>query len=288
MSRNYYYLVAGLPDLMLDQERKDFSLPSLKEEVRENVHPDDYKLVEFLHLPYDNENFLNYLLKRVLDFSELGSFGKPVFENLDDSIAELPEYMQEFYRNHTGKGIAEEDEENNPVDSPAETAKKHPEVLLQEKFYAIATSHSNRFLREWFTFIRDFSNILTAVNCRRLGKDPINQLVGDGPLVEVLARSQAADFGLRREIDYLDKLLQIIELPGVLDRERKLDLVKWEVADELTVRDYFNINAILAFFVKAGIVYRWKKLDAKIGEELFKRLVDDLKATYSMPSEFVR
>ncbi len=92
MMRNYYYLVAGLPELLLDQERKDFSVNALKEEVKDNVHPSDYKLVEFLHLPYDNENFLNQLLKRGLEFSDMGNIEKSIFDELDDNIAELPQH----------------------------------------------------------------------------------------------------------------------------------------------------------------------------------------------------
>lgn len=284
MMRNYYYLVAGLPELLMDQDRKDFSVNALKEEVKENIHPNDYKLVEFLHLPYDNENFLNQLLKRGLEFSDMGNIDKSILDELDDNIAELPTYMQDFYYQYTGKQRSPELEVEEPEDDKDDSfaIEKHPEVQFQEKFFDLAINSKNQFINQWFQFIRDFNNILAALNCRRMGTDSARHIVGNYPLIEILTKSQAADFGLKREIDYLDKLVQISEIQDVLERERKFDLLKWDMATELTTWDYFNINFILAFFVKAGIIHRWLKLDAKTGEELFKRLFDDLKTSYNL------
>jgi len=91
---------------------------------------------------------------------------------------------------------------------------------------------------------------------------------------------------LKHEIDYIDRLIQTTDLSDVLERERKLDLIRWDTSVELTTWDYFNINFILGFFIRAGIVHRWLRLDAKTGEELFKRLFDDLKSSYNLSEKF--
>ncbi|MGD9978778.1 MAG: DUF2764 family protein [Bacteroidales bacterium] len=284
MMRNYYYLVAGLPELLMDQERKDFSVNALKEEVKDNIHPSDFKLVKFLHLPYDNENFLNQLLKRGLEYSDMGNIEKSIFDELDENVSILPPYMQDFYYQITGKQKSEDAEVDEPEAEKDDSflVEKLPEVLFQEKFFDLAVKSNNQFLAQWFMFIRDFSNVLSAINCRRLGIDPAKHLVGSYPLVEVLEKSQSADFGLKQEVDYIDRVIQISEITDIIERERKFDLLKWDMATELTTWDYFNINFILAFFIKAGIIQRWLKLDAKTGEELFKRLFDDLKASYNL------
>lgn len=283
MMRNYYYLVAGLPELIMDQDRKDFSVNAIKQEVRENVHPSDYNLVEFLHLPYDNDNFLNKLLNRGLDFNELGTIDQSLFDELDEHISELPHYMQDFYYRYTGKKRSSDETDDEPTDRlDLFEVEKLPEVKFQEAFYDHALSQRNSFIRYWFSFQRDFNNVLTALNCRRMGTDPTRQLVGNNWLTEILAKSQAADFGLKREVDYIDRLIQVIDIPDVLERERKIDLLKWDMSVELTTWDYFNINFILGFFVRAGIVHRWLNLDAKTGEELFKKLFDDLKSSYNL------
>lgn len=287
MMRNYYYLVAGLPELIMDQDRKDFSVNALKQEVKEQVSSSDYRLVEFLHLPYDNDNFLNKLLNRGLEFNDLGSYEKFVFDELDENINQLPQYMQDFYYRFTGKQRSADDavdQDEQPKD--IFEVEKLPEIRFLESFYDLALSQNNDFIRYWFSFTRDFNNVLTALNCRRLGVDPATQLVGNNWLTEVLVKSQAADFGLKREVDYIDRLIQATDITDVLERERKLDLIKWDMSVEFTTWDYFNINFILGFFVRAGIVHRWLKLDAKTGEELFKKLFDDLKSSYNLSEKF--
>lgn len=287
MMRNYYYLVAGLPELIMDQDRKDFSVNALKQEVKEQVSSSDYRLVEFLHLPYDNDNFLNKLLNRGLEFNDLGSYEKFVFDELDENINQLPQYMQDFYYRFTGKQRSADDAVDQDV-QPKDIfeVEKLPEIRFLESFYNLALSQNNDFIRYWFSFTRDFNNVLTALNCRRLGVDPATQLVGNNWLTEVLVKSQAADFGLKREVDYIDRLIQATDITDVLERERKLDLIKWDMSVEFTTWDYFNINFILGFFVRAGIVHRWLKLDAKTGEELFKKLFDDLKSSYNLSEKF--
>lgn len=287
MMRNYYYLVAGLPELIMDQDRKDFSVNALKQEVKEQVSSSDYRLVEFLHLPYDNDNFLNKLLNRGLEFNDLGSYEKFVFDELDENINQLPQYMQDFYYRFTGKQRSADDAVDQDV-QPKDIfeVEKLPEIRFLESFYDLALSQNNDFIRYWFSFTRDFNNVLTALNCRRLGVDPATQLVGNNWLTEVLVKSQAADFGLKREVDYIDRLIQATDITDVLERERKLDLIKWDMSVEFTTWDYFNINFILGFFVRAGIVHRWLKLDAKTGEELFKKLFDDLKSSYNLSEKF--
>ena len=114
------------------------------------------------------------------------------------------------------------------------------------------------------------------------------QLLGDGPIVEALQRSQAADFGLRQEVDYIDRLLQLAELPDVAERERRIDLLRWDMADELSTWDYFNVNFILAFFAKAIILHRWAAIDSQQGNQMFDRLFADLKASFSIERAFAK
>lgn len=287
MAREYYYLVAGLPDIFLDQERKDFNLVKVKEEMQELMHPDDFELVELLFLEYDNFNFLNFLLKRKQEFNELGKFPPEAYNEFEEYFEKFPKYIKDFYSIHQGKAI-EDDESEDLDDFSDEKVEKNPEVRFQELFYRFINRFDNQFVKKWFSFQRDFYNILTALNCRKQGLEIASQMVGGGSLVETLVRSQAPDFGIKKEIDYLENLLQITELSDIIERERRLDFLKWDMADEITTFDYFSIEVILAFYIKAGIVYRWIKLDKKIGAEMFKRLVNDLRKTYELPKEFAQ
>jgi len=288
MAREYYYLIAGLPDLFLDQERKDFNFVKLKEEMQELLHPDDYKLVELLFLEYDNFNFLNFILERKQAFNPQGKFQPDIYDEFEENIDSFPDYIKNFYLISKGKAISSEEETEETTDYSGEKIEKNPEVRFQESFYNYIKRFDNKFINEWFSFLRDFNNILTAISCRKHSMDIAPQMVGGGDLVETLTRSQAPDFGIKKEVEYLESMLQLTDSSDIIERERKLDMIKWDMADNITTFDYFTIERILAFIIKAGMVYRWIKLDAKIGEEMFKKLVKDLRETYELPKDFAK
>lgn len=285
MSQNYYFLVAGLPELFLDQETKDFNIERILEEFREHLSPKDYELIEFINLPYDNENFLNAVLQRKREFSPLGKFGKELYEELIENISLFPMYFQEFHSNFTGK-VLDEDAAEEPEDIfDGERIEKGHEVRFNELFFAYARKNKNWFVNKWYSYLLELQNILTAITCRNKGIEVEPHLVGKGETQEALARSQAPDFGLKRDIDYIDKLIAIAEIPDIIDRERRIDLLKWEMVNELTIWEYFSTEFVLGFMVKAQIVYRWSKLDPNVGKDMFSKLMDDLRKTFAMPTE---
>lgn len=286
MGRNYYYFVAGLPDLFIDQERKDFNLLRVKEEAMEFLHPSDYSLVELLYLTYDNENILNHLHNRKLNFNTLGKFPEEMYEEFEENLNEFPSYVAKFHNFIKGNQAEDEEQDEERTLFDSEQTPKNNEVKFYELFYAYINSMGNQFLSNWFQFLRNFNNILTAISCRNMGISSQNQLIGNGVVVEALNRSQAPDFGLKQEVEYIEALLQITEVTSIIERERRLDMLKWDMADEMSTFDYFNINRILAFFIKAGIVHRWMKLDPKVGAELFQKLTTELKESYTLPKEF--
>ena len=56
LKRNYYYLVAGFPDIVLDQKKIPFSLAELKQELKYHLHADDYRL----HPPFYSIGYRTY------------------------------------------------------------------------------------------------------------------------------------------------------------------------------------------------------------------------------------
>lgn len=64
--------------------------------------------------------------------------------------------------------------------------------------------------------------------------------------------------------------------PNLLEKEHKLDRIRWAEADELSTFDYFNADTLLAYLVKVDIVARWARLDERTGREMLRRLISDL------------
>ena len=135
------------------------------------------------------------------------------------------------------------------------------ENTLGADFYAKAADSKNRFIREYFDFDARLRNIKVNYLAKRLGKK------GDDYLVEL----PDADFEEEQQIK------AILENADFVDREEKMDELKWEKASDIACMDYFNMNAILAFLVKAKTVQRWAELDPDKGQEMFEKLVAEIR-----------
>ena len=137
------------------------------------------------------------------------------------------------------------------------------EQTLGPDFYAKAAESKNRFIREYFDFDGRLRNMKVNYLAKRLGKD------GKAFLVDL----PEADFEEGKQIE------EILADADFVKREQKMDELKWEKASDIARMDYFNMNAILAFLVKAKTVQRWAELDTAKGEEMFRKLVKEIRGT---------
>ena len=137
------------------------------------------------------------------------------------------------------------------------------EDSLGTEFYEKAAKSKNRFIREYFDFDARLRNMKVNYLAKRLGKQ------GDSYLVEL----PEADFEEGKQIQ------EILADADFVEREQKMDELKWEKASDIARMDYFNMNAILAFLVKAKTVQRWAELDAEKGQEMFHKLVKEIRGT---------
>lgn len=137
------------------------------------------------------------------------------------------------------------------------------ETSLNGDFYAKAAASKNRFLREYFDFDGHLRNMKVDYLAKRLGKK------GDSYRVVL----PEADFEEEGRIRF------IFENPDFVVREQQIDELKWEKAEDIARMDYFNMNTILAFLVKAKMVQRWAELDKAKGQEMFQRLVKEIRGT---------
>ena len=137
------------------------------------------------------------------------------------------------------------------------------ENTLGTGFYTKAAASKNRFIRDYFDFDGRQRNMKVEYLAKRLGKESDPYLVN----------FEEADFEEEKQI------ADILENADFVLREQKMDELKWEKASDIARMDYFNMNAILAFLVKAKTVQRWAELDKEKGEEMFRKLVKEIRGT---------
>lgn len=117
------------------------------------------------------------------------------------------------------------------------------------------------FLEAWFDLNLNMRNVLAAHTARRLGWDPANYVVGEGPVVERLRSDKTKDFVVYRMNWDICQRLCTSQKVNIAKRERIVDLFKWNWLEEQCFRNVFDIERLLCFYLQLSIVERWVKLD---------------------------
>jgi hypothetical protein len=271
MSRSYYYLVAGLPDLLLDESRNVAPLREWLGEIEPQLEGGDRPLLRVVRYPYDNRNIVAALEGGQGEHDERGVFGA------DELAAEikhpegLPAYALTFLEAHReGRqafaGLTATDQ-------------------LAWLFYEEMFGHANGFVREWFLFDCNLRNLLAALAVReaaeRSSQDARAALAGAivcrTDVTEQILKSTAPDFGLAGMAPWSARVLALPR-GDLVASEKGVDLLRWQTLDELTVFSYFGVETVLAFCLKLAMVERWMGLDAAEGKGLLEKLVDELRS----------
>lgn len=263
----YYCLVAGLKEYSLDADTKGFEAKAIVGEILDGVSASDAAQVRLLYGYYDCENIASLRAGRSAH-NPLGNFTREELEEEVKAPKRLPAAVGRVLRAYADP----EGEDAEEVD----TAQRF-ETALFDAYYATCSRAKSRFLREWSEFDRTLRNVTAAVTARAAGRPVEEVTVGGGDVVEQLERSSAADFGLRGELPYIDAVIAAVnDEANLLEKEHKIDLIRWNEAEELATFDYFNINTILSYLVRINIVARWTRLDEKRGREMLGRLLAQL------------
>ncbi len=261
----YYSLVAGLKEYSLDSEAKGFDAKAIVEEILEGVSAKDAEAVKLLYGYYDCENIISFRSGRTAH-NPLGILSR---EQIEDRVA-----CDELLPDAIAQVVASYSDNLSDIDGGVKFEK-----ALFGAYYGECAESSCSFLRRWAETDRNIRNISTAVVARTKGIAVEDVVVGDGYIVDQLTKSSAADFGLRGELSYIDGLISAInDEVNMVEKEHKIDLIRWDESTELLSFDYFNINMIMSYLVKVNIVARWAILDPKRGRELFDAMVGDLSA----------
>lgn len=271
-SAEYYYLVAGLREWTLDSDTKGFDVREIVDEILVELTKSDREAVRLLYAYYDCENIIARRAQR----DRYNQLGNLTVEQIDEVLNQrryslLPERVAKVVKLYVEVDDEERDEEFVPTE--------RFEKAVFEAYYEDLAHSKCRFLNGWGEFDRNLRNIAAAVAAREAGRSVADVVVGEGDVVEQLKRSSAADFGLRGELQYIDAVIAAVsDEKNIVEKERKIDAIRWSEAEEIAVFDFFNINFILSYLVKVNIVARWTLLSPEVGREMLNRLMNELDA----------
>lgn len=275
----YYYLVAGLPELSLEDSKLSYTVADFRTEFYPYLSGEDKKLMDLFYLKFDNVNVLKLLKDKDASIDLRGNFSAEELMGYISRMKEGDEVSESVFPSYLSAFISEYFSMSAGDDVLYENR-------LTALYYAYAMKCKNRFVSSWFSFNLTVNNILAALTARKFKMEVAPLIVGDTEVCEILRTSNARDFGLGSEVEYLEQLVKISETSELLDRERKIDQLRWDWMEEATFFDYFTVERLFVFLQQLEMIERWISLDKERGSQMFRSMIAALKDEVQIPAEF--
>lgn len=274
---SYYYLISGLPEVKLSDSKAKYDINEITQNILSNLSDKDIKLFNYFIYQNDNKNLVNAIALSKGLFSPYSVHLEPSIFSKEEiqkyaNLSNLPNYMAKFL----------EDNKNTEWENI-----RHIENSLLSLYYEEMIQTGNAFIREYALFMRNLKNILAALNGKALGfsGDEISkELIGDYPLIYALTKSSAADFGLGREIPYINNIIDTFNSSDKADpynlENVECSLVN-EFLDRLTSIKSFTTDNLFAYYVNLTYAVSINIRNEEEGKKHLQTLVNSLKSEAS-------
>lgn len=273
---NYYYLVAGLPEVAFDGSKQVYSIDDFREDIYPHLSAEDKRLIDLFFLARDNENLMKILKGGAeVELARIGCYSQEQLLDIVSSVKNgdvrdagvhsyLYDFLEQYFASEQSEHIMWSD-------------------VLSARYYEYAMSSSNKFIAQWFTFNLDVNNLLVALTARKYKLSVADVVIGNNEVAEALRTSAARDFGLSGTLDYLEAVQRMAENDKLQEREHQLDEMRWKWLDDNSAFCYFSVEVLFLFLQKLDIVARWAALDADKGMQRYTELINDLKGGIELP-----
>jgi len=246
----YYALISGLPDLSFEDAKMPYTVEEFKLQLNEILSVSDKKLVDDLFLKYDNDNLLAFLRNKDAVFDAKGAFSREEIAEMVQEIREvehplnkkIPPYFKVFVPDFTAGNEA--------------LYKLFWEDQLASLYYDYLGHSKNKFVRDWAELNLNINNVLIALTCRRNGTAYVPYIVGNNEVAENLRTSNARDFGLTDIFEQFDPVRRIDEESDLMEKEYKIDRLRWTWMDEENFFNYFTIERVIGYLFKLQLLER--------------------------------
>ncbi|MCF0174731.1 MAG: DUF2764 family protein [Bacteroidales bacterium] len=136
---------------------------------------------------------------------------------------------------------------------------------LTREFYIEASKSPLKLVRDYFDF---------DLNVRNEKVKYLNKELGRPADMDVIVLDPDASF------EDAPKAEKALAAGDILSREKALDNLYWAKISDLTIFNYFDIEAVIGYILKLKIVQRWAILDPETGREMFRRIVGEVRGTF--------
>ena len=270
----YYYLISGLPEVKLSDSKAKYDINEITQSILSGLSSKDAKLFNYFIYQNDNKNLANAIALSKGLFSPYNIHLEPSFFSKEEiqkyaNISNLPNYMAKFL----------EDNKNTEWENIRQI-----ENSLLNLYYEEMIKDGNAFIREYALFMRNLKNILAALNGRALGfsVDAIaKELIGDYPLINALTKSTAADFGLVKEIPYINNIIETFNSSDKAD-PYNMENIECSLVNEFLERatsiKSFTTDNLFAYYINLTYAVSINGRNEEEGKKHLETLVNSLKS----------
>ena len=260
---SYYYLIASLPELDLNDVSLKIDVEEHLDIVFRNLSGGDREIARYIVLQNDNHNLINVLLEKFHDIPSTNPLipcliPTEEIKDYQNRLSDLPDYMSQFLIQNKGKldlirpsGIEE---------------------TLLLNFYEEIENLSNDFLDDYFQFDRTIKQLATIHNLKTYELSSSSEFVNDQVNKELgLDRSKAI---LNKAYSYINDLWNAIEGKNPQQIELVMDSARWQFVSDYDPTDIFSNNNVFAWTMKLLLWSRWKGLSEEKGKVRRDELAD--------------
>ena len=271
---SYYYLISGLPEVKLSDSKAKYDINEITQSILSGLSSKDAKLFNYFIYQNDNKNLANSIALSKGLFSPYNIHLEPSIFSKEEiqkysNLSNLPNYMAKFL----------EDNKNTEWENI-----RHIENSLLSLYYDEMINTGNGFIREYALFMRNLKNILAALNGRALGfsADAIaKELIGDYPLINILTKSTAADFGLGKEIPYINNIIETFNSSDKAD-PYNMENIECSLVNEFLERatsiKSFTTENLFAYYINLTYAVSINGRNEEEGKKHLETLVSSLKS----------
>ena len=244
----YFYLISGLPDLSIEDRHIPFPAKMFLNELMTKIYPEDFEFVCWLYYVRDNKNLISVLFNKKTTNQPEGRYSLQQLEKAIESPSGLPGYMSKF--------ISFVKENNKQQYSEDEW-----EVRLTEAYFREAMNSGNKMLNQWLEFELNLKNLFLELNIGRSQPNPPRFIIEANESAALFQQNPSADFSTETTLGYYGAVVEIIKMENIVEREKKLDGLRWQQLEEMNFFNYFTVEAVLGFCVKLMMLERWEILN---------------------------
>ncbi|MGM0442596.1 MAG: DUF2764 family protein [Fibrobacterota bacterium] len=265
MSSSYYYLVAGLPDIIRGGGKKKVPYGDLRELIASQVSEEDKRAVAWVSHRYDNDNLLA-LLREKSFFDPRGFYSREVLEFRLENPDTLPQYMQDFL------AARKEDRQIFPH--------LEEDEQLAALYFSQLKTQKNTFLRRWAEIELNLRNFTAGLNARELELPLEKSVLPVNETSERILASSSSDFGLSGQFSWAEEILSKLNQPIAL--EHALDSTVWNELEELTEGHWFSIEVVLSFLIRLNTIQRWQNIDPETARKKLDSILKNIKSAVQL------